>query len=269
MPPGFGYSITPTAGPSWYGGNAAPNVSQARTPTTPNLPVNAIPTPSSIGALAGLTTNINNMLLAGTKAAQGARIPGGPALEQKSSDVIGQELGGGVPDDVIKLLQQQSAEGAPGTGVNPQAAYLRALGLTSIEQQQRGEQNLSAATARNPAAPIFDPATQLLTPGQAGNLALGQQQQNLAAQSEADRVALENARLALESSRLTGGGGGGGGYGGQVTTPGAGIPNYGDIVSGQAYGAATPGYGFTFPDEGTPEGFDAPANYDELFGSYA
>lgn len=250
--------------PSWYGANRAPAVSQARTPTTPNLPVAAIPTPASPGALASLTAQINQMMLSGTKAAQAARVPGGPALEEQSSKVIGQELAGGVPDDVIKLLQQQGAEGAPGTGVNPQAAYLRALGLTSIGQQQAGEQNLTAATARNPAAPTFDPTTQLLTPGQAGNLALGQQSQNLAAQAEADRVALEEQRLALEGSRI---GGGGVGYGGQVsapTIPGAGLPNYADD---RAYYAATPGYGFTPSTAGPTYQTGDTSYYDAVFGT--
>lgn len=254
-----------TTAPSWYGANRTPTVSQTRTPTTPNLPVAAVPTPASVGELSNLTKQINAMLLSGTKAAQAARVPGGPALEEQSSKVIGQELAGGVPDDVIKLLQQQSAEGAPGTGVNPQAAYLRALGLTSIGQQQAGEQNLTAATARNPAAPIFDPATQLLTPGQAGNLALGQQQQNLAAQSEADRVALEQQRLALESARV---GGGGGGYGGAGPTSSfdpfiTSVPNYGPD---QAYFAATPGYGFSPSTSGETYTAQEPLTWEEMFG---
>lgn len=266
IPPGFGYSITPTAGPSWYGAGAAPNVSQTRTPTTPNLPVNAIPTPSSVGALSNLSKQINDMLLAGTKAAQGARIPGGAGLEAASSKVIGSELAGAVPDDVINLLKQQGAEAGVG-GTNPNAAYLRLLGITSMDQVKAGEANLTAADARNPAAPIFDPATQLLTPNQSGNLALGQQQQNLAAQSEADRVALEQQRIALEAARLTPSGGGGG-YGTQVsspTAPGAGLPNYLDQT---AYYAATPGYGFTPSTAGETYQTNVPT-YDDLFSEAA
>lgn len=252
------------AGPSWYGANRSPNVSQTRTPTTPNLPVAAVPTPSSVGDLANLTKQINAMMLTGTKAAQAARVPGGPGLEEQSSKVIGQELAGGVPDDVIKLLQQQTAEGAPGTGVNPMAAYARLLGITSMGQQRAGEQDLSAAYARNPAAPTFDPTTQLLTPGQAGQLALGQQQQNLAAQSEADRVALEQQRLALESARA----GGGGGYGGAGPTSPfdpfiTSVPNYGPD---QAYFAATPGYGFSPSTSGETYSAQEPLTWEEMFG---
>lgn len=257
------------AAPSWYG--ARPAVSQTRTPSEPNLPVAAVPTPATIGELTGLASNINAIERAGTKAAQEARIPGGPALEAKSSGVIGQELAGQVPEDVMRLLQQQGAEGAPGTGIDPQAAYLRALGVTSLGQIQAGQQNLSAALARNPPAPTFDPTTQLLTPGQAGNLALGQQQQNLAAQAEADRVALEEERLALASG---GGGGGGYGRGGGAAGPTSpfdpfvtSVPNYGQEV---AYGAASP-YGFTPSTAGpTYTAPDQAANvptYEDLFGA--
>jgi len=257
--------------PSWYGANRAPAVSQHSTPSVPNLPVAAVPTPASVGELGNLTQQINNMLRLGTKTAQNARIPNEPGLETQSSKVIGQELGGGVPDDVLKLLQQQGAEGAPGTGVNPMAAYERALGITSLGQVRAGMTDLSAAEARNPAAPTFDPTTQLLTPGQAGNLALGQQSQNLAAQAEADRVALEEERLALEGARLPGGGVG---YGGQASTPAPNVLSPGPAYnSGQAYFAATPGYGFTpstaGPDYQTGENvqpsYSGDPTYDELF----
>lgn len=63
-------------------------------------------------------------------------------------------LGGQVAPDVINLLQQQAAErgiatGMPGAG-SINAGYLRALGLTSLQLQQLGNQQLTAAMARTP-----------------------------------------------------------------------------------------------------------------------
>lgn len=160
-----------------------------------------------------LSEMINTINLNAQKAANQARIPNDPALEAQSSKVIGQELQGEVPQDVQNLLAQQAAERGVATGVgtdspNANAAYLRALGLTSLGQIQEGQQNLTSAVGRNPVARTFDPSTQLLTPDQAAQL-------NLGYISEADRTRLEEERLNLEATR----GGGGGrsnpyGYGG-------------------------------------------------------
>lgn len=159
---------------------------------------------------------INQINKAAQTSALNARIPGAAALETKSSANIGQELSGQVPSDVTALLQQQAAERGVATGVGPtspnaNAAYLRALGLTSLQQEQMGQQNLTAADARNPAAPIFDPTKLLMTPEQLAAT-------NLGYMSEADRTALEQERLALEAARGGGGGGGRGFYGGGGTT---------------------------------------------------
>lgn len=130
--------------------------------------------PGAAPNLESLTSMINNLNLQGQQAANQGRIPNDPALEAKSSQNIGQELGGQLPGDVITQLQQQAAErgiatGSPGSD-NSNAAYLRALGLNSLSMQQQGQTDLSHALARNPGAPIFDPTTQLLTPAQAGAL---------------------------------------------------------------------------------------------------
>lgn len=129
----------------------------------------------NLGALSDLINSIN---VKAQQTALQARIPGEAGLEQQSSTNIGQQLAGQVPQDVMNLLQQQGAERGAATGQgggspNANAAYLRALGLTSIGQQQAGQQNLTAAEGRNPAAPIFDPSSQLLTPAQLASLNLG------------------------------------------------------------------------------------------------
>lgn len=142
----------------------------------------------------GISDLVNSINRSAQQAAQAARIPQGTALETKSSTNIGQELSGQLPSDVVSLLQQQAAERGVATGLgtdsgNNNAAYLRALGLTSLQEQQTGQQNLSAAYARNPIAPTYDPGNLVMTPAQTASLTL--QGQSLANQqiNEQNRLA--------------------------------------------------------------------------------
>lgn len=177
--------------------------------------------------LTDLTGYIDQLNREAQTQANQARIPGAAGLEKQSSDLIGQELKGQLPSDVLAQIQQQQAERGVAGGVagseNSNAAYLRALGLTSLDLTQRGQQNLTAAYGRNPAAPLFDPSTQLMTPYQTGELTLAQQQ-------EADRVALEQQRLALEGASIGSRGGGGGGYGMAIPAPTTGGGGPGEVV---------------------------------------
>lgn len=154
-----------------------------------------------------ITQAINQLNLTAQQAANAARIPNATGLETQSSNLIGQELGGQVPADVISLLQQQGAERGAATGMAPgspnaNAAYLRALGLTSIDQQQRGEANLTSALGRNPGAPIVDPSRFVMTPYQQALLALEQERLKLGYQP----------RLGVYGGPGSGGGGGGFSY---------------------------------------------------------
>jgi hypothetical protein len=158
--------------------------------------------------LASLSEMINSLTRQGQSAALGARIPGGPALEAQSSANIQNELGGKLPADVINQLQQQAAErgvatGSPGSP-NSNAAYLKALGLTSLDLTNMGQSALTTAEGRNPAAPIFDPSSQLITPYQTATLSLQEQQMQ-------NELALARARLAQQGALSGGRGGGGGG----------------------------------------------------------
>ena len=116
---------------------------------------------------------------------------------------IGQQLKGQLPQDVINQIGQQAAErgisgGSPGSP-NSNAAYLRALGLNSLQMQQQGNQNLSTAIGDTPVSPLFNPAS-MIVPNY-----FGQQE-------------LNNARLGLMTGRKSGG----------VQTPGvSGMPNLG------------------------------------------
>lgn len=148
-----------------------------------------------------LASGMNAINRLGQSEALAARIPGASDLEAQSSQMIASELRGEVPQDVLAQLGREGAEGAVGTGTASQAAYLRALGLTSLQLQQTGQSNLSAALARNPAAPLYDPSTQLITPAQQAQLDLSQQQQNLAAQREKAQEDLAAAQLSIQAQQ--------------------------------------------------------------------
>lgn len=196
--PGFPYGNPNPYGPQPVTPPIGTGIPAGGGNTVPYVPTN-IPTTTTqsnvadIPNLETLTKAINDLNIAAQQQANVSRIPGEAGLEQQSSANIASELGGQVPPDVEALLRQQGAEQNVVSGRDSNSAYLRALGLTSLGQQQAGQQNLSAAAARNPLAPLFDPTSQLLTAGQAGQLGLGQQAENIAQQ-----------RLALEAQRLFG-----------------------------------------------------------------
>lgn len=155
--------------------------------------------------LSSLSELINSITRQGQSAALNARIPNAAGLEAASSANIGSELSGELPADVLTNLRQAAAERGVATGSpaspNSNAAYLRALGLTSLDLTRMGQQELTAAEGRNPAAPVFDPTSQLLTPYQAGTLGLEEQRQQ-------NELLLSRQRLAQQAA-LGGRGGGG------------------------------------------------------------
>lgn len=123
--------------------------------------------PSSIESL---TASINEINQRAQQTANAGRIPGGAGLEGQSSANISSALAGQVDSSTINLLGQQSAErgamsGSP-LGANSNADYLRSLGLTSLDLMNTGQNWLTQATNRNPAAPIYDAGNQVLTAGQ-------------------------------------------------------------------------------------------------------
>lgn len=163
--------------------------------------------PYSPGAspnLESISQLVNQINLNAQQQANAGRVPGGQAVENQLMQNTAQLAQGQLPADVIAQIQQQAAERGISTGNND---YLKALGLNSLQAQQTAQGNLSAAYARNPAAPIFDPTTQLLTPYQTGILN--------------NQLGISNAELALKwwealHPELRGGGGGGGGGGGRT-----------------------------------------------------
>lgn len=72
-----------------------------------------------------------------------------------------QMLNGQVPDDVLNQITQAGAErgvggGSPGSP-NANAAWLRALGLTSLDMQKQGSDELSKQIADTPTAELSNP----------------------------------------------------------------------------------------------------------------
>lgn len=130
------------------------------------------------------------------------RFMGNQALQQYNANLPGyanavgqrmentqQMLEGDLPQDVVNQIAQQSAErGIAGGGVSPNsnAAYLRALGLNSLDMQMQGSKELSSAISDTPVAELWNPAS-LWVP-----TVLGQQEQ-----------AAANSRLPAPSTGVT------------------------------------------------------------------
>lgn len=160
-----------------------------------------------VGGGAGIeqiTQLVNEINQRAQQSANAGRVPGGAGLEQQSSGNIGSALRGEVDPSTMNLLGQQAAERGASTGspMGPgsNADYLRSLGLTSLDRMNTGQGWLSAATARNPAAPIYDAGNQVLTAAQLQQAILAREQM-----ANQLRIAQMNA-----ANRRGGGGGGGG-----------------------------------------------------------
>jgi len=140
-------------------------------------------------------------------------LPGYGGMVGQSSRNIASKLAGVVPTDVLEQLQQGAAERGIGSGSylddNQSAAYLKALGLTSLDLQNQGESELTNAIKRTPTAQLFNPGSFLVSPEdmQASNWAANQfaaaPDPTLAAQ-EAERRALAG----INAGKAAAGGGG-------------------------------------------------------------
>lgn len=150
----------------WNSGGTGSSNSFATSASRDNL--NAVP------QIAQITQLINSINQTAQQASNAGRIPGGRGLESISSGNIGQALQGQLPQDVINLIGQQAAERGAATGspmgAGSNASFLRSLGRTSLDLMGQGQNWLSAANARNPGAPLFDPSSMLISPGQFGSL---------------------------------------------------------------------------------------------------
>ena len=111
----------------------------------------------------GLATDVNKYMTGAAIAPYLANLPNYANLVGKRTDNIGQQLSGQLPQDVISQIQQQAAERGIATGTsggpNANAAYLKALGLNSLQMQQQGNQNLTGAISDTPVPQLFNPAS--------------------------------------------------------------------------------------------------------------
>lgn len=100
-----------------------------------------------------------------------ANLPGyAGAVNQRSTNTQ-QMLQGQLPQDVVAQISQQAAErgigGGGGAAPNSNAAFLRALGLSSLDMMGHGSKELSTSIADTPVPEIWNPAS-LLVPQQLG-----------------------------------------------------------------------------------------------------
>ena len=102
---------------------------------------------------------------------------------------------GQVPGDVIEQLQQQGAEENAVTGAGSNAAYLKALGLTSLGLDQTGQQDLQSILTSLPGQAISQNPEFQPTTGQ--TLRCGPEQRGIGSRSESgSRRARDSPRLA-------------------------------------------------------------------------
>ena len=92
-----------------------------------------------------------------------ANLPNYTANVFQRGQVTNQMLKGQVPDDVLAQLSQSGAERGIATGSsgspNANSAWLRALGLTSIDLQEKGSDMLSKSIADTPTADLTNPVS--------------------------------------------------------------------------------------------------------------
>lgn len=174
--------LTTTAAPA----GALPGLAPTEGSGTPYGQVPSVPSPGTT-SLDALLANINNLgnigQLGAGLTAQGslnamqpytAALPGLSGAYTQGMGNIQSLLKGQVPADVITQLQQQAAQRGVATGQGPgspntNAAYLRALGLTSLGLQDQGLTNLRGIMSSVPTGPQFNPQSMLLSPeGQQG-----------------------------------------------------------------------------------------------------
>lgn len=137
------------------------------------------PLQSTTGAIEGNVADLgqNAKLAQGTDiiSAEGAQLPylmnlpGYQSMLNQDVTNTSQELSGQVPQDVQNQIQEAAAERGVATGQDPSspnntAAYLQALGLTSLGEQQTGASNLSQLIGETPTGQQYSPESMFTTP---------------------------------------------------------------------------------------------------------
>lgn len=162
--------LLPGQASSTIGGSYS-GVKDPRFGAIPNVPN---PTVTQAGAISGNLANFGDLstltgktndLLAGQYT---GRLPGYSDLAQTNSANIGAQLRGELPQDVINLIGQQSAERGIAGGIGgsqfSNAEYLKALGLTSLGEKEKGGAAYDRALGRIKDIPTFDPSSMFTSP---------------------------------------------------------------------------------------------------------
>lgn len=119
------------------------NLAYARGGTVLNQPIPPIAPATDVAAPA-----TSSAITAGKAAA--SQIPGYLTSMGNIGTNIASETAGQVPDDVKKMLAQQSSEAAVSTGAASNAAYLKSLGLTSLGLKEQGQKDLESILQSTP-----------------------------------------------------------------------------------------------------------------------
>jgi hypothetical protein len=171
-----------------------------------------------------------------------------------------------LPQDVINQIAQQAAERGIATGTagspNANSAYLRSLGLNSLQMMGQGSQELSRSIADTPIPQLWNPLA-LQIPQTLGAQELAQARYGQAQQAQ--RNAPQRGPI---TPPMAGGGGGmfnsGGVWNGNPGQISANGPSWGGITQQGGYDAAANNWGgggqYQAPAYGATQDFD-PLSY--------
>lgn len=113
------------------------------------------------GVETGIASSVNQFMQGQANLPFIMNLPGYQGMQAQQSQNILSMLQGDVPRDVINQILQQASErgiatGSP-RGPNANAAYLKALGLTSIDLMGKGSELFGAAIEQTPRAELWNP----------------------------------------------------------------------------------------------------------------
>jgi hypothetical protein len=219
----------------------------------------------NLPGLTGLTGQLNQFTAGQAALPYQLNLPNYSAMTGASSGNILSKLQGQIPADVAAQISQMAAERGVSTGSigspNANTALLRSLGLTSLDLQNQGEQQLTSAVGRTPTGYQFNPAQFLVSPGEQQGAQYAANVLGAAPDPAAAAAAgLKAARSGLDFGLGTGGGahqiGGGGG------TDALGFPNTNFMQGGFAPGEVSGGaLGYSAPPETPAQQMNAWQNW--------
>lgn len=123
----------------------------------------------NLPGIANLTQGADIISNAAAPSGLEANLPGYEGMLGTATQNTASELAGQIPQDVVNQLSQEAAERGVATGQasgspNENAALMKALGLTSLGQEQTGQSNLNTLINETPQGAQFDPASMFVTP---------------------------------------------------------------------------------------------------------